>query len=636
MINPGDVDVRTDACFSALIEDRSLFARMSPAQRRSVGELLRDHFFARVADRTGEEGLFRTVVDAIDPPPILEVEGLGLSFHPTARYKRVRFLDADRIGPAFRSLFARPSVKMPHLVAAFVDPEELSFRTFENIVPFDRFFGRNTLELALVNVASFGERSCTFTVAANEPLLEVLGQLDALDLYVPPLQTNARGGLRFIFHSARLADLLTTALKRALPAEQREGFCHVNPIFRCNRFEPSDAPFLSHLDTPYYDAARRQISRYTLLIYLTGGQGSPVLRVGNERLEKVGPMTAVIFPQDLEHEGAAFAEGRKVFLRTELIYEGADLVDVPNIGRLFAQACYLTGESLFHPELARYEKECYDRAARAHWRGLEAAEDGPFLRKEFRGFHFIANGYDFWFPKGPLSVAECATVALLDVFNCKVGGEPFRALCKASPVTPSPRDPAWIGRCLAPYGGPPAEPLFSVLNKVGLFPPPEHPMFCCPFHCYSDFDATRCGDVIEAYEDRQAEARTRIGPAPILMMGDVVFLDPDRFVVESGRIFILSERRLAPVNFAACWNWGGWPTDYVGMEARFEVPDLLVPPILFSEDESTIHLVFDFFRNGWMVNQHVRSVDVMKVLNRDPAEVEGYSEEFRDEDEPDE
>ena len=47
----------------------------------------------------------------------------------------------------------------------------------------------------------------------------------------------------------------------------------MNPVFRCNRFEPGDANFHRHRDTPYYDAARRHVSRYTVLVYLTGGTG---------------------------------------------------------------------------------------------------------------------------------------------------------------------------------------------------------------------------------------------------------------------------------------------------------------------------------------------------------------------------
>lgn len=70
-----------------------------------------------------------------------------------------------------------------------------------------------------------------------------------------------------------------------------------------------------------------------------------------------------MFQRDQPHEGAAFVEGRKVFLRTELIFEfshGEELAHDVGIARTFAKACYFTGESVFAPELRRHTHDLYE------------------------------------------------------------------------------------------------------------------------------------------------------------------------------------------------------------------------------------------------------------------------------------
>ncbi|XVQ07452.1 hypothetical protein ACQP1W_33295 [Spirillospora sp. CA-255316] len=202
----------------------------------------------------------------------------------------------------------------------------------------------------------------------------------------------------------------------------------MNPVFRCNRFEPGDTNFHRHRDTPYYDAARQQVSRYTVLLYLTGGSAEPALDLtGGAAIADIGPFTCVIFDQRYEHEGAPYRDGRKVFLRTELIFTDSEAAHDPEIGALFGKACYLTGESVFAPELARHADDYYDRVAAAHWDGLApGAGREAFVHKRFRGVDFVANGYDFWFARSEaLSLAECAAITLLDYFNagpCRATG----------------------------------------------------------------------------------------------------------------------------------------------------------------------------------------------------------------------
>ncbi|MEV0406543.1 hypothetical protein [Actinoallomurus sp. NPDC050550] len=604
---------------------------------------LRDRFFALSTGRAPAEEVarYRAEVDATDTEPTATLDGLAICWHPTARFKAVRFVDAERIDAGVRDLFARPSETAPYLAAVFVDPHELSFRTFENILPLDRLFADAGPDLELIELterAEFAKDAYSFSLRLPAAARARLEHLDSLDLYVPPLNAASRGGDRFIFHSALLAEALTAAVAKAMPQSLLDGFSHVNPVFRCNRFEPGDANFHRHRDTPYYDAARRHVSRYTVLLYLTGGSGAPALDlIEGGALAEIEPFTCVVFDQRYEHEGAPYRDGRKVFLRTELVFTDPDVTHDPEIGALFSKACYLTGESVFAPELARHADAYYNQVAEAHWNGLAAgATREPFVHKRFRGVQFVANGYDFWFAKSDeLSPAECAAITLLDYFNCKVGDAAFRSLCDSEVIEADGTDwiPAFLEdkRVLKDERG---ESPVVPFDKSMLFPEPEKPNtrelpdcacgICSGGMIGPNLDTTRNADVIEHYTRAQDSAKADIMPAPILMLGEDVVLDPDMFVVEGNRIHVLGKESLTPVNFAACQGGPVFPSAeiFITTAATVDVAHFLVPPILFAESADCYHLTFDFFRNSWMVNHEQSTVSVPMIRPFEDSDID--------------
>jgi hypothetical protein len=49
--------------------------------------------------------------------------------------------------------------------------------------------------------------------------------------------------------------------------------------------------------------------------------------------------------------------------------------------------------------------------------------------------NFLTNGYDYWFARGSrVNVEDFGMVAVLDYFNCKIDGQPFRSLCRTATV----------------------------------------------------------------------------------------------------------------------------------------------------------------------------------------------------------
>ena len=600
------------------------------------GTTLRDTFFSLSNDAQSSAPARRTYlaeVDAVGTEPLggaVTVDGLSLAWHPTSRHKVLRWVATDRLATAcpeqLRGLFACPAgARAAAVVAAFVDPRELSLRSFENIVPLDAHFEATPLALSFGAPERVGDGPLVHRLAlqAAPATRACLEALDGLGLYVPPLNVSSRGGERLIFHASTLASALTAALKKALPKVMLKDFSHVNPVFRLNRFEPGDEPFHPHWDTPYVDAQRRQASRMTLLVYLTGGRGEPALRVGagadSVELPLLAPMTAVLFGQEHEHEGRAYVEGAKIFLRTELVFHERTWRHDEAAAKLFSQACYLTGESVFQPELARWSDAYFNRVAALRF-GRDAHEKSasrePFVHKSFRGADFVTNGYDYWFAKPTegrpgLSLRECAALALLDYFNAKLGAKPFRESCSARVVYEDARDAAWIPGFLREH---PSMVPFGELDKAALFPEPEEPNgACCPFHAWVGFDPTRHREIRGLYVEAQSFARAHLTPAPITMVGEDVELDPERFVIEGGKIHVLAGKALAPLNFAACWNVGGMPEYYLDVDLNVGVLHLLVPPILFDEVGDTWHLCLDFFRNGWLVDARRETVPIPMI-----------------------
>lgn len=586
----------TQELLQALIEGRPL----SEQEHLRCAEYARDTYAAarQGALSADEDARFRLSLEHLTAYEPASLEGLTLSFHPTARFISRRHIKAQHLGAGWASRCLGVEA-VEGLVTVFVDPAEFNFRTFENIITMDRFFG-DEAQLSL-EVTSTDNWVFTGHIEASADLLEKLAALDELGLYVPPLNPRARGGERFIFHAETLSRSLTSAIKEAIPAKYLSGFAFVNPVFRCNAFEPDDAPFAPHLDTPYYDAANDHVSCYTMLIYLTGGQGRPALKLGRDEYATLDELSFIIFPQDIRHEGAPYIEGRKVFLRTELIFTLDDLQHHTNIGALFSQACYLTGESTVFPELERYASDAYDKVAAAHWDDSQAAHVGTlpvFMVKHFKGIDFITNGYDAWFSTQQVCLEEAATLAVLDYFNCALDGTPLRLLSEAQ-VVEDAADTAWIAPLLQSKPARTARWL-DRLDIDTLCPSYEHPSdeHCCPDHTSDEFDGEHSSDVLLAYESAKALLHPLLVAAPILLMGQELSITSSRFVIEPGRITILSPERLKPINFAACWSSEA-PADYLDSASAVDTLSALLPPLLFDVQDSVIHLRLDLFRNTW-------------------------------------
>lgn len=651
------VRLRSLAYFAELVAGLeagyAAYSSLSLEQKKIIAVGVRDLFIADLHKLLDErevdilKGMVELVDDGIDESQVM---GMAVSFYPSANRTIVKFIeDLDaKIGHERTELFAQV-MSTPKLFAVFVNPADLSYHNFENIVPLDSWFesklakepgsslGFDMADNKRVD-ASHEVFTCKLRGASDNSNL--LKELSTLDLYVPPLNKGTRGGSRFIFHSTLLGQRLTEAVRSSDILSQLDGgqlsasFDSVNYVFRCNKFAPGDSKFSSHLDTPYYDGNNHTVSKYTLLIYLSSGKNDSVLRVKDVKIDEVEEMTCVIFDQRYEHEGRPFLEGHKIFLRTELIFKDHNLQHDDQISSLFSQACYMTGESLFDEDLALYANACFERANKLRWSvEKESPEPTVYRHKQFKHTDFITNGYNYWFSKKELmNVKDCAFFAVLDYFNCKVGPDSFRSLLKATTVREpfSNNDDIWkflsakavpsrhgftrledghlksmlkeledgydksFARQLEDWDGDDEE-----LEQFG-----EEGDGCCPMHSFPKFNPWLNVDIMKCYEKCCEYTREGLYGAPLLFLNQEIVINERCIKIDGDKIFILQDPKRTEVrriNFAACWSSDPGPPEFVVVGKEVPAPKLLLPPITFHECDQGYQLSLDFFRNDWMV-----------------------------------
>ena len=661
------VRLRSLPYFEQLVRDNatSNYQSLSLEQKRIVAVGVRDLFLASRHDLLDErekrilDGMVK-ILDKTVGCVQSRKQGISLSFHPSANFKLVKLIEDltldENVGLEWEPYFARV-MDTPNLFVVFVDPAELSYHNFENIIPLDRWVERHTpggLSLTLDEFHQVADKREVFTCKLQGASRDLVKMIPSLDLYTEPLNKATRGGSRFIFHSALLSKALSKAVKssglldKLASGKLSTSFDFVNYVFRCNKFAPGDGKFAKHYDTPYYDRSRSHVSKYTLLVYLSKGRGEPALNVSDVNLNDIEEMTCVIFNQRYEHEGMPFIDTEKIFLRTELIFKDEDVrfSDAPT--SLFSTACYMTGQSIFDEELASYAHECFERANAMHW-GIqkEEAETPVYLYKRFHEMHFLTNGNYYWFIKGEgVTPAACAIVAVLDYFNCKLGGWPFRSRYNALIIRErfGNAEDVWarLKACkekrseakpsIKRLNSKDVESLFKEHSTVPFFKRPapedwpsdyeeEDPNHkpCCPYHCYQTFDAWNDDYVLKTYEQCRAYTRQKVLETPVLLLKNEIVLNESNIKIERDKVFFLKgpqDDPIPPVNFAACWNEGTDPAMFVGLDQEIPAPQLLIPPLLFAEFEQGYRFCLDFFRNDWVVSvDDERKIPVPVVTN---------------------
>lgn len=363
---------------------------------------------------------------------------ITISPYPTASHSLLRFmkLDLDKLG----ELDVYYAIHPKDYRYVFVDPTELGYHNFDHILDFATILRFDNVEnLSRINVInkaddSKGRKMQTKTQTQTQTQTQNKGKqivifkicdelnkflldIDSWNLYnFSSANSPGRGGKRLLFKSEALAQILGKMVEPMLSPKE---FHSVNNIFRYNNFIPSDNKFTSHFDTPY--RGEHVMSRYTLIIYLTGGSNTkPVLTIDDHKIFLMEKATAVLFHQKYEHEGNPYLDSDKIFIRTEVICKGAKLYSdqlVPNDAcKVFNSACYFTTQSTKLGELSTYTSKLFNLSTQLHF-GLPTLEFCiPILIKKFNNVYFATNGFDYWFCSN-IKRVDASVIILIDFFN---------------------------------------------------------------------------------------------------------------------------------------------------------------------------------------------------------------------------
>lgn len=403
-IYPLIYDLETEHCkyrslcfYEKVLKNIDLYSNMTSDNKIIFHIGLRDSFMASEMNLLAEEEkqLFKNIINATHGNDLIDIaiNGLDIKPYPTSTNIMLKYIDIMELGnKEYEQYFL---IKNGFMIV-FVDPSELSYHNFENILDLDHRF----TDLTPGNV-SFIEKIkdkdiYTCYMGGWHDLLYI----DDLDLYSIPLNCESRGGKRLIFKSKQLAEYLSITLKDLFDRykENFEMYSHINNVFRYNKFKPSDGKFTSHYDTPYVDYANNEVSKYTLIIYLTEGNAENYfLKVDDYIFEKVeGEFYVVIFNQKYEHEGNPFIDNDKIFLRTELIFNKPYMNYNEKIAQAFNMSCYMIKQSMYNPEIKKYINDSFNHTNKLRYR-LNSETKILYYHKSINNISFVTNGHNYWF-----------------------------------------------------------------------------------------------------------------------------------------------------------------------------------------------------------------------------------------------
>lgn len=444
----GDLHYRTLDFISQIIVNPKLYESLELEQKIYFGVGVRDLYLAvymkiQIDAIYGLKDLLNQFMELeIEcQDQTLECNGLKFSYFPFNNMRMLRYIDPNIITlpTEYEPMFA---CKESGHFMVFIDPRELSYHNFENIIPMDNFVPKFNNEQILQSVKKHNNLPIYFLNFENKcELNDLILNFDKMNLYVPPLNKDSRGGKRFIYHSKTLADYLTNIIntnKRNLPF--LKDFLFVNNVFRLNKFSPTDRKFETHYDTPYYDKSRGHVSKYTLLLYTSTNNNceDTYMRIfGKDNIFEIKSnfcnLFGVIMRQDLEHEGLPLSNSDKIFIRTELIFKTDENLQYNNdISKIFNSACYFEKEGVFDQDLTKYASKLFNVSAQMHLCSNTKTTKvnklyllksfGPKYCEDNFVIEYITDGTDFIFDECiDYRVATMATI--IDYFNVKSSEE---------------------------------------------------------------------------------------------------------------------------------------------------------------------------------------------------------------------
>lgn len=608
------IKVRTLKFYKDYVSNSTIYESLNDEEKLSFCIGIRDLFFASENNLLNEEEkeLVLNIASRLEDDILnIQVNGIESSPYPTKTKKMSQWVERDLLEDFEENELIYFIQNKLELYLMFIDPSDLSFHNFENIIPFDSVsndFKKSEFELSSIEKNEDKEVFKCELKGSRKDLLK----LDSYDLYTSPFNQKSRGGKRFIFSSKQLAESLKDSILKSdlLKLKSFQGFQFVNHVFRYNKFACQDGKFKSHYDTPYYDSEARQYSKYTLLIYLTGGKGNPAFKIGESWiLETIPEFTCIIFDQGFIHEGQCFMDNDKIFIRSELIFTCyKNFENDPLIGKIFNMACYMTKESIFHPELSEYVNNAFNHAAKMRRNIMEKNDlKEVYLLKQWDNIQFITNGHDYWFLSS-IDKKVASILIILDYFGGKIGNLKYKKLIYSKMITNKINSKVNPINFLIKNQSKKStkEKLSKIIQDFDLGE--EEPIEygsgsdkqCCGYHVQGPyFYPDKNEEVIAAYEKRFSNLK--FDQYSVYLFDNKIKINMDDIHVYDDMIEFEGTGTMNRINFAACWNDLS-PKDYIS-ETKKKVDVFSLPPIYYFEMEKGINYTIDMFQNDFIIKE---------------------------------
>lgn len=632
-----EIKYRSIPFYLKVIEDINLYINLTDDNKIIFNIGLRDLFIAQERNllHDAEINILNNIVNLIHDNFIkISVEGMSLTPNPTSENKLVKFTESiEFTDPVLEQYFVKNNLGM---LMVFVDPQELSYHNFENIIHLDKYIKTfKSINFSFDNVHKYKNKDIFVLdlLGSNDLLLK----LNDLDLYTIPLNKSSRGGKRFIFNSKLLSEELSSAFKGCKGLNGlKKNFKFINNVFRYNKFVPSDNKFISHFDTPYYDSSKEFCSKYTIIIYLTSGNGEGVLKIDDICINSIKNFTAIIFNQKYEHEGKAFIDNDKIFIRSELIYYDPNLDHNIEVAKLFNISCYTTKESMFNKELSNYSNKTFNQVAQIRNNLKYDKEEILLIHKWLNDINFVTNGNDYWFNK-KLNLKQIALIIILDYFNGKHKDIYFTKVLK-SEIINSKLSCNDIYLLLSDnqkknnYNSLDFESKYKLKNKSKLENLKEGEM-CCDFHHghFDDngFDPFYCNDVRHIYNNHLPNYE--LEQCSVIILGNKLMINTDDIEIKDNKIVFNNTGTMSRVNFAACWNSDNSPSNYVSLVEQ-DLKTFNLPYIPFIEEKLGYHLTIDMFNNDFIIKDDHHIIVPKITKNPDWEEIRLRDKQYEKED----
>jgi hypothetical protein len=226
-----------------------------PQQLKQLNEQQARYFFVGVRDlwlaesrgllSEDEKKTLGAVLEQLDDEfvPCAEHQSVSFSFCPSKHRRVLKFIEKinelgdfdDQLLEAIATLtvtirteadidendgmvMQEATETLTHFYAVWVDPRDLSYHNFENIIPLDRALCFDTkygtkpppLRLNIHSIEQPNKKMNMIKCKIDGPDAALLLELDKLGLYTTPSNSSTRGGQRFIFSSSTLSQGLTT------------------------------------------------------------------------------------------------------------------------------------------------------------------------------------------------------------------------------------------------------------------------------------------------------------------------------------------------------------------------------------------------------------------------------------------